>query len=78
MESFKDVVDTLGGISVNSTFAFNYDGYSFGKGNISLNGDEIEGIINPLNNLPLSVLAAEVSFRIFFSHSWVGEGFIAV
>ncbi len=40
MESFKDVVDTLGGITVNSTFAFNYDGYSFSKGNISLNGDE--------------------------------------
>ncbi|WP_412838410.1 LytR family transcriptional regulator [Bacillus velezensis] len=40
MESFKDTVDTLGGITVNSTFAFNYDGHSFGKGNISLNGEE--------------------------------------
>ncbi|MFP7701708.1 LytR family transcriptional regulator [Bacillus velezensis] len=40
MESFKDTVDTLGGITVNSTFAFNYDGHSFGTGNISLNGEE--------------------------------------
>lgn len=38
MESFRDVVDTLGGITVNSTFAFSYDGYSFGKGEITLNG----------------------------------------
>ena len=30
MESFKDIVDTLGGITVNSTFAFSYDGHSFG------------------------------------------------
>ncbi|WFA04796.1 LytR family transcriptional regulator [Bacillus sp. HSf4] len=40
MESFRDVVDTLGGITVNSTFAFSYDGYSFSKGKISLNGNE--------------------------------------
>lgn len=40
MESFRDVVDTLGGITVNSTFAFSYDGYSFGKGEITLNGKE--------------------------------------
>ncbi len=40
MESFKDVVDTLGGITVNSKLAFSYDGYSFGTGKISLNGNE--------------------------------------
>ncbi|KAF1678068.1 MULTISPECIES: LytR family transcriptional regulator [Bacillus] len=40
MESFRDVVDTLGGITVNSTFAFSYDGYSFGKGENTLNGKE--------------------------------------
>lgn len=40
MESFKDTVDTLGGITVNSTFAFSYDGHSFGTGNINLNGKE--------------------------------------
>lgn len=40
MESFKDIVDTLGGITVNSTFAFSYDGHSFGTGEINLNGDQ--------------------------------------
>ncbi|PSA94986.1 LytR family transcriptional regulator [Bacillus atrophaeus] len=40
MESFKDTVDKLGGITVNSTFAFSYDGHSFGTGNINLNGKE--------------------------------------
>ncbi|KAA6447943.1 polyisoprenyl-teichoic acid--peptidoglycan teichoic acid transferase TagU [Bacillus atrophaeus] len=40
MESFKDTVDTLGGITVNSTFAFSYDGHSFSTGNINLNGKE--------------------------------------
>ncbi|MCY9111676.1 LytR family transcriptional regulator [Bacillus atrophaeus] len=40
MESFKDTVDKLGGITVNSTFAFSYDGHSFGTGNINLNGEE--------------------------------------
>lgn len=40
MESFKDIVDTLGGITVNSTFAFSYDGHSFSKGEITLNGEE--------------------------------------
>ncbi len=40
MESFRNIVDTLGGITVNSTFAFNYDGHSFSKGEITLNGEE--------------------------------------
>ncbi|MED1740723.1 LytR family transcriptional regulator [Bacillus swezeyi] len=40
MESFKDIVDTLGGITVNSTFAFSYDGHSFSKGEITLSGEE--------------------------------------
>ncbi|MCY8840020.1 polyisoprenyl-teichoic acid--peptidoglycan teichoic acid transferase TagU [Bacillus atrophaeus] len=40
MESFKDTVDKLGGITVNSTFAFSYDGHSFGTGYINLNGEE--------------------------------------
>ncbi|PSA97545.1 polyisoprenyl-teichoic acid--peptidoglycan teichoic acid transferase TagU [Bacillus halotolerans] len=40
MESFRDVVDTVGGITVNSSFAFNYDGFSFGKGEITLSGKE--------------------------------------
>ncbi|MDA1476585.1 polyisoprenyl-teichoic acid--peptidoglycan teichoic acid transferase TagU [Bacillus changyiensis] len=40
MESFRDTVDTLGGVTVNSKFAFNFEGHSFAKGNITLNGDE--------------------------------------
>ncbi|ALC82521.1 MULTISPECIES: polyisoprenyl-teichoic acid--peptidoglycan teichoic acid transferase TagU [Bacillus] len=40
MESFRDIVDTLGGVTVNSTFAFDYDGYSFNEGQLDLNGKE--------------------------------------
>lgn len=40
MESFKDIVDAVGGVTVNNSLAFNYDGYNFSKGQISLNGEE--------------------------------------
>lgn len=40
MESYRDIVDTLGGITVNSYFSFSYDGFSFRKGKITLNGKE--------------------------------------
>lgn len=38
MESFSDIVDALGGVTVNNTLDFSYGGYHFPKGQISLNG----------------------------------------
>ncbi|RBP91540.1 LytR family transcriptional attenuator [Cytobacillus firmus] len=40
MEGFKDIVDAVGGINVNSSIDFKQDGYNFVKGNNSLNGKE--------------------------------------
>jgi LCP family protein required for cell wall assembly len=38
MEGFKDVVDAVGGISVNNDLDFSYGGYHFPKGEVTLNG----------------------------------------
>jgi len=38
MESFKDIVDAVGGVTVNNDFAFNYSGYTFNEGEITLDG----------------------------------------
>lgn len=40
MESFKDIVDAVGGISVNNTFSFSEAGYNYPEGKISLGGEE--------------------------------------
>ncbi|KJE27513.1 transcriptional regulator lytR [Geobacillus kaustophilus] len=40
MESFRDIVDAVGGVTVNNPFAFTYEGTHFPKGEITLNGDE--------------------------------------
>ncbi|MDP9578353.1 UNVERIFIED_ORG: LCP family protein required for cell wall assembly [Bacillus sp. 1751] len=40
MESFKDIVNAVGGVTVNNDLNFNYDGYNFQKGKLTLNGDE--------------------------------------
>ncbi|MFP7484964.1 LytR family transcriptional regulator [Priestia filamentosa] len=40
MESFKDIVDAVGGVTVNNSLDFTYDGVHFKKGQISLNGEE--------------------------------------
>lgn len=40
MEGFKDIVDAVGGITVNNDKVFSQDGYQFNKGSISLNGDK--------------------------------------
>jgi polyisoprenyl-teichoic acid--peptidoglycan teichoic acid transferase len=41
MESFKGIVDALGGVKVNNQrLAFNYQGYTFPKGTINLTGEE--------------------------------------
>ncbi|OAS87740.1 MULTISPECIES: LytR family transcriptional regulator [Metabacillus] len=38
MESFKDTVDAVGGVEVNNTLDFTYEGYHFTKGTTSLDG----------------------------------------
>lgn len=38
MEGFSDIVDTLGGVTVENAFAFDYEGYHFPKGAISMDG----------------------------------------
>lgn len=40
MDSFKDIVDAVGGINVNNTLDFKQGQHHFAKGNIHLNGDE--------------------------------------
>lgn len=40
MEGFKDIVDAVGGVTVNNAFAFEYEGESFPKGEITLNGEK--------------------------------------
>lgn len=38
MEGFKDIVDAVGGITVNNDLDFSYGGYHFPKGEVTLNG----------------------------------------
>jgi LCP family protein required for cell wall assembly len=40
MESFKDIVDAVGGVTVNNPFAFTYEGVTFPKGEITLDGEK--------------------------------------
>ncbi|MGG1687221.1 LytR family transcriptional regulator [Pseudalkalibacillus sp. NRS-1564] len=40
MEAFEDVVSALNGVTVDNPFAFDYGGYTFPKGEVSLNADE--------------------------------------
>lgn len=40
MEGFKDMVDSVGGVTVQNELDFTYDGVHFPKGNIMLNGDD--------------------------------------
>lgn len=40
MQGFEDIVNAVGGISVDSPFAFNEYGYQFNKGPNNLNGEE--------------------------------------
>lgn len=40
MEGFKDIVDAVGGISVNNDLDFTYDGVHFTTGNLKLNGEK--------------------------------------
>ncbi|QHA93690.1 LytR family transcriptional regulator [Bacillus sp. N1-1] len=40
MEAFEDVVSALNGVTVDNPFAFDYGGYTFPEGEVSLNADE--------------------------------------
>jgi polyisoprenyl-teichoic acid--peptidoglycan teichoic acid transferase len=40
MDGFQDIVNAVGGVTVNNKFAFSEGGYTFNDGNISLNGKE--------------------------------------
>ncbi|WP_243388125.1 LytR family transcriptional regulator [Bacillus kexueae] len=40
MESFKDIVDAVGGVTVQNEFTFTYSGYTFEEGTINLSGEE--------------------------------------
>lgn len=39
MESFKDIVDIVGGVTVNNTLDFTYEGHHFKTGKLELNGE---------------------------------------
>lgn len=40
MEGFKDLVDAVGGVTVNNNLDFTYEGHHFTKGTLDLNGEE--------------------------------------
>ncbi|MEB1808302.1 MAG: LCP family protein [Bacillaceae bacterium] len=40
MDGFKDIVDAVGGITVDNSFAFKQNGFTFAEGEISLSGEE--------------------------------------
>jgi polyisoprenyl-teichoic acid--peptidoglycan teichoic acid transferase len=40
MEGFRDIVDAVGGVNVQNKFTFNYEGYTFKEGSLSLTGKE--------------------------------------
>lgn len=40
MEGFKDIVDAVGGVTVNNDLDFSQDGFHFAEGPITLNGEE--------------------------------------
>ncbi|MGD7024721.1 LytR family transcriptional regulator [Rossellomorea vietnamensis] len=40
MDGFKDIVDAVGGVTVNNDLDFNYEGHHFTKGELTLNGEE--------------------------------------
>ncbi|PLR90763.1 polyisoprenyl-teichoic acid--peptidoglycan teichoic acid transferase TagU [Bacillus sp. T33-2] len=40
MEGFKDIVDSVGGVTVQNEFAFTHEGTNFPKGELKLNGDK--------------------------------------
>ncbi len=52
MEGFKDVVDAVGGVTVNNELDFSEDGHHFAKGTLNLNGDEALAFVRMRYNDP--------------------------
>lgn len=40
MEGFEDIVDSVGGVTVNNNLSFEYDGYSFPEGELAMDGKQ--------------------------------------
>ncbi|NJP37441.1 LCP family protein [Alkalicoccus luteus] len=40
MSGFKDIVDAVGGVTVDNSFAFDQSGYTFNEGEVDLDGDQ--------------------------------------
>ncbi|MFC7391760.1 LCP family protein [Scopulibacillus cellulosilyticus] len=40
MDGLKDLINAVGGVTVQNDFAFNFNGYTFPKGKVQLNGDK--------------------------------------
>ncbi|WP_312111700.1 LCP family glycopolymer transferase [Brevibacillus reuszeri] len=40
MEGFSNIIDSLGGVTVDNTFAFDYEGYQFPKGSSHMDGEK--------------------------------------
>ncbi|WP_113928337.1 LytR family transcriptional regulator [Bacillus sp. P14.5] len=40
MEGFQEIVDAVGGVTVNNDLSFSYNGHDFRKGELELNGEE--------------------------------------
>lgn len=52
MEGFKDIVDAIGGITVNNKLAFAQDGFHFAEGSIPLNGEQALSYVRMRKNDP--------------------------
>ncbi|WP_079506586.1 polyisoprenyl-teichoic acid--peptidoglycan teichoic acid transferase TagU [Mesobacillus jeotgali] len=52
MESFEDIVDAVGGITVNNNFSFTEGGHQFNEGELNLNGKEALSFVRMRKNDP--------------------------
>jgi polyisoprenyl-teichoic acid--peptidoglycan teichoic acid transferase len=52
MESFEDIVDAVGGITVNNNFSFSEGGHQFNEGKLNLNGKEALSYVRMRKNDP--------------------------
>lgn len=52
MESFLEIVDVVGGVTVDNTTAFQEDGFTFEKGSIHLNGEQALSYVRMRMNDP--------------------------
>ncbi|WP_449620848.1 polyisoprenyl-teichoic acid--peptidoglycan teichoic acid transferase TagU [Robertmurraya sp. Marseille-Q9965] len=52
MEGFEDIVEAVGGITVNNPMSFNQGGFQFNEGQINLNGEEALSFVRMRKNDP--------------------------